>query len=179
MTVTVHHLENSRSQRILWLLEELQIPYEIKHYARDPKTMVAPKELKAVHPLGKSPVITDGNLTVAESGLIVDYLVDKYGKGKLAPARSSEAQRLRYEFWLHYAEGSLAPLLVFGLVMNHAGDAAPWDVIMSFPVEVIQVRGTDFPASKYPKMHAFVERVHARPAYQVALQKGGKYDILK
>ena len=108
--ITVHHLEDSRSQRVLWLLEELEIPYEIKHYKRDPKTMLAPAELRHVHPLGKSPVITDDKRTVAETGLIVDYLVDRHGNGRLAPPADSEA-RLNYEYWLHYAEGSAMPPL--------------------------------------------------------------------
>src|SRR5690349_21489659 len=109
--VTVHHLNNSRSQRVLWLLEELGVPYEIKRYQRDPKTMLAPSSLKKVHPLGKSPVITDGDLTIAESGAISEYLVERYGKGKLAPPASAPGHR-RYVYWMHYAEGSLMPLLV-------------------------------------------------------------------
>ena len=102
--ITVHHLNNSRSQRVLWLLEELGVPYEIKRYQRDAKTMLAPPELRQVHPLGKSPVVTDGGLTVAESGAIVDYLVDQYGAGRFKPAAGTP-QRLRYTYWLHYAEG--------------------------------------------------------------------------
>ena len=103
--ITVHHLNNSRSQRILWLLEELGLEYEIKRYQRNAQTMLAPPELRAVHPLGKSPVITDGDLTLAESGAIVEYLADRYGAGKLAPATSS-AERVRYLYWLHFAEGT-------------------------------------------------------------------------
>ena len=110
--ITVHHLNNSRSQRVLWLLEELELPYEITRYQRDPKTMLAPASLRAVHPLGKSPVITDGELTLAESGAIIDYLVDRYGAGRLAPQAGTPA-RLRYTYWLHYAEGSaMSPLLL-------------------------------------------------------------------
>lgn len=116
--ITVHHLENSRSQRILWLLEELQLPYEVKRYQRNSKTMLAPPELKAVHPLGKSPVITDGDVTVAESGLIIDYLIDHYGQGQLKPAADTP-ERLRYRYWLHYGEGSLMPLLVMKLIVSH------------------------------------------------------------
>lgn len=109
--ITVHHLEHSRSQRILWLLEELAIPYEIKFYKRNPQTLLAPPELKAVHPLGKSPVITDGTRVIAESAVIIDYLVNKYGNGKLKP--TSEDELLRYTYWLHYAEGSaMLPLLL-------------------------------------------------------------------
>jgi glutathione S-transferase len=110
--ITVHHLNNSRSQRILWLLEELGVPYEIKRYARDPNTLLAPPELRAIHPLGKSPVITDDGTTVAESGAIVEYLIERYAHGRLIPpARSPE--RLRYTYWLHFAEGSaMTPLLL-------------------------------------------------------------------
>jgi glutathione S-transferase len=110
--ITVHHLDHSRSHRIVWLLEELGLDYEIQRYQRDPKTMLAPAALRAVHPLGKSPVITDGDLTIAESGAIVDYLVERYGGGRLAPAAGTP-ERLRYTYWLHYAEGSaMSPLLL-------------------------------------------------------------------
>ena len=115
--ITVHHLENSRSQRVLWLLEELGLTYEVKRYARNPKTMLAPPELRAIHPLGKSPVITDGELTLAESGAILEYLVERYGAGRLAPA-SGTPQRLRYTYWLHYAEGSAMPPLLLKLVFT-------------------------------------------------------------
>ena len=115
--ITVHHLNNSRSQRILWLLEELGLEYQIKRYERDPKTMLAPPELRQVHPLGKSPVITDGTITVAESGAIVEYLVDKYGDGQLKPAAGTP-ERLRYTYWLHYAEGSLMPPLLLKLIFD-------------------------------------------------------------
>jgi glutathione S-transferase len=115
--ITVHHLENSRSQRILWLLEELGVPYEIKPYRRDPKTGLAPPELLEVHPLGKSPVITDGDLTIAESGAIIEYLVERYGNGALVPPRGSP-ERLRYTYWLHFAEGTAMPPLVMTLVFK-------------------------------------------------------------
>jgi glutathione S-transferase len=115
--IIVHHLNNSRSQRVLWLLEELNLEYEIKRYERDPKTMLAPASLREVHPLGKSPVITDGTLTLAESGAIIEYLVDHYGKGKLAPT-SDTAERLRYTYWLHYAEGSAMPPLLLDLIFS-------------------------------------------------------------
>lgn len=115
--ITVHHLENSRSQRILWLLEELGLEYEVKRYDRDPKTMLAPPSLKQVHPLGKSPVITDGEQTVAESGAIIEYLVEHHSDGRLAPEPGSEA-RLRYTYWLHYAEGSLMLWLLMHLVFD-------------------------------------------------------------
>src|SRR5947199_6805785 len=103
--LTLHHLNDSRSQRILWLLEELVTPYEIKHYARDATTRLAPPELKAVHPLGKSPVITDGDITIAESGAIIDYIIRKHGGGRLA-VNGEGAAAEKYREWLHYAEGS-------------------------------------------------------------------------
>ena len=117
LTITVHHLENSRSQRILWLLEELALPYEIKHYKRNPLTMLAPPELKAIHPLGKSPLITDGAKVVAESGFIMEYLVHK-------------AQKLKPQdnYWLHYAEGSLMPPLLLTLIFSEIEKKAPWPV---------------------------------------------------
>jgi glutathione S-transferase len=115
--LVVHHLDNSRSQRVLWLLEELGTPYEIVFYRRDPKTMLAPPALRAVHPLGKSPVVTDDDLTLVESGAIVEYLADRYGGGRLAPAVGTPA-RLRYARWLHYAEGSLMPPLLLKLVFH-------------------------------------------------------------
>jgi glutathione S-transferase len=115
--ITVHHLENSRSQRVLWLLEELALPYEVKRYARDPQTMLAPPELARVHPLGKSPVITDGDITVAESGAIVEYLLDAHGQGRLRPAPGTPEQR-RYTYWLHFAEGSAMPPLLMKLVFD-------------------------------------------------------------
>ena len=121
MTITVHHLNNSRSQRILWLLEELGLEYEVKRYERDRETMLAPASLREVHPLGKSPVITDGELTLAESGAIVEYLVESYGDGRLAPAPGTP-ERLRYNYWLHYAEGSAMPPLVMQLVFNQIGE---------------------------------------------------------
>ncbi|KAF1042275.1 MAG: Glutathione S-transferase GstB [Herbaspirillum frisingense] len=123
--ITVHHLNNSRSQRVLWLLEELGLEYEIKFYQRDPKTMLAPRELVAVHPLGKSPVITDGDLTVAESGAIVEYLLERYGADSgLLPAPGTP-QRLRYRYWLHYAEGSAMPLLLLQLIFSKLPKAVP------------------------------------------------------
>jgi glutathione S-transferase len=214
----VHHLNNSRSQRVLWLLEELALPYEIKRYQRDPKTMLAPPELRAVHPLGKSPVITDGDVVVAETGAIVEYLVEKAG-GQLRPAAGTP-ERLRWTYWLHYAEGSLmsplllklvfnvmparSPLLLRGVVRMIAGraqtdfvdpqlknhfnylenelgkfewfagkDFSAADVMMSFPLEAGSVRAGAF--NERPRLKAFVERIHARPAYRVALEKGGPY----
>jgi glutathione S-transferase len=115
--IVVHHLNNSRSQRVLWLLEELGVPYEIKRYQRDAKTMLAPPELKAVHPLGKSPVIQDGAVTLAESGAILEYLVERHGAGRFAPAAGT-AERLRYTYWMHFAEGSAMPPLLLKLVFD-------------------------------------------------------------
>jgi glutathione S-transferase len=126
--VVVHHLNNSRSQRVLWLLEELGVPYEVKRYERDGKTMLAPPELLAVHPLGKSPVIVDGDVTVAESGAIIEYLMAKYGDGRMVPTVGSP-QRLRYTYWLHYAEGSAMTPLLFKLVFDRiAKNPAPWPI---------------------------------------------------
>ena len=115
--IVVHHLNNSRSQRVLWLLEELGVPYEIKRYQRDAKTMLAPPELRAVHPLGKSPVIQDGAVTLAESGAILEYLVERHGAGRLAPAPGTP-ERLRYTYWMHFAEGSAMPPLLLKLVFD-------------------------------------------------------------
>lgn len=122
--IVVHHLENSRSQRVLWLLEELGADYEVRRYERDRKTMLAPPELKAVHPLGKSPVISDGDTVVAESGAITEYLVDRFDNGTLAPARD-HPDFLHYRHWLHYAEGSIMPLLVMRLIFGQLPKQAP------------------------------------------------------
>lgn len=203
--IVVHHLENSRSQRILWMLEELGMPYEIKRYERNKTTMLAPPELKRIHPLGKSPVIEDDGRVVAETGAIVEYLVDK-ADGRLgAPATRDGA--LRYRFWLHYAEGSLMPPLLVKLVLGRVpllGKPAqkrlqpmidvhldyvenelsqrPWfagdeitaaDVMMSFPLEAARSRG-GLDASR-PHTIAWLEKVHARPAYQAGLKAGGPY----
>lgn len=216
--IVVHHLNNSRSQRVLWLLEELGVPYEVKRYERDAKTMLAPPELLAVHPLGKSPVITDGDKTIAETGAIVEYLLDAYGQGRLVPPAGS-AERLRFTYWLHYAEGSAmtplllklvftalparAPGLLKGLVKTIAAKAqsgfvdpqirshvgyweteltkSEWfagadftaaDVVMSFPLEAAAARAG---AGSRPRIKAFLDRIHARPAYRAALERGGAY----
>src|SRR5271155_413635 len=132
--VVVHHLNNSRSQRVLWLLEELGVPYEIKRYERDASTMRAPPALEAIHPLGKSPVITDGNLTIAESGAIVEYVVEKYSAGRLIPPAGT-SERLRYVYWLHYAEGSAMPPLLLKLVFDRVASAP-----MAWPVSAIARR---------------------------------------
>lgn len=119
--ITVHHLNHSRSHRVLWLLEELELLYELKRYARDPKTMLAPAELKAVHPLGKSPVIADGDLTLAESAVILEYLLERYGNGRLMP-ESGTAEFRRFRYWMHYAEGSAMPPLLLKLVFDRVSD---------------------------------------------------------
>lgn len=120
--ITVHHLENSRSQRILWLLEELDVPYEVKRYERNPETSLAPDELTAIHPLGKSPIITDGDKVVAESGAIIEYLVGEYGDGRLVPADGTD-EKLAYTYFMHYAEGSFMPLMILSLIMARIEDA--------------------------------------------------------
>lgn len=221
--LTVHHLEHSRSQRILWLLEELGVTYEIRKYTRDPETSLAPRELEAVHPLGKSPVITDGELTIAESGAIIEYLVGTYGGGRLIPPADTAA-RLAYTYWLHYAEGTFAPLMLLSLVMSKIENAplpfflkpitrqivqkvrsgylgkttqrnlefmesslsqSTWfcgdeltaaDIQMSFAVEAAAIR-TNL-GEAYPNLAAFLERMHALPAYRVALERGGPYELM-
>ncbi|MGJ7528299.1 glutathione S-transferase [Variovorax sp. GB1P17] len=222
--LTVHHLNNSRSQRVLWLLEELELPYEIVHYQRDPQTMLAPASLRAVHPLGKSPVVTtDDGITLAESGAIVETLIERYGNGRLAPAAGTP-DAIRYRYWLHFAEGTAMSPLLLKLVFDRietskmpffakpvakaiaakaksafilpniashlnfmeaelgksewfAGDAFTGaDIQMSFPVEASQARGgLD---AKRPKLMAYLERIHARPAYKRALERGGPYGLL-
>ena len=122
--ITVHHLEHSRSQRVLWLLEELGVAYSVKRYARHPVTRLAPAELRAVHPLGKSPVIDDDGRVVAETGAIIEYLVERYGHGALLPPAGSD-EALRYRYWLHFAEGSAMPMLVMTLLFNRLSGAMP------------------------------------------------------
>ena len=221
--ITVHHLNDSRSQRILWLLEELGIPYEIRKYQRDPETMLAPPELLRIHPLGKSPVVTDGDLTLAESGAIIEYLVERYGNGRLIPPPDTP-ERLRYRYWLHFAEGSAMPPLLLKLVFDrvttapmpffakpvargiakkvrtlfvdpniarqldfmeselsrHTWFAGPeftaTDIQMSFPLEAAAQRA-GLNASR-PKLMAFLGRIHARPAYRKALERGGPYSFV-
>lgn len=232
--ITVHHLNNSRSQRVLWLLEELGLPYEIRKYERDAKTMLAPPALLEVHPLGKSPVITDtdidtdtptsgeGNLTVAETGAIIEYILERYGNGRLLPPAGTP-ERLRYRYWLHFAEGSaMSPLLLKLIFTRIPTQPMPFfvrpiargicdkvlatmvepnvkrqldfmeaelgnsewfagsefsaaDVQMSFPVEASAQR-TGLDASR-PKLMAFLKRIHARPAYRKALERGGPYSF--
>ena len=222
--ITVHHLNNSRSQRVLWMLEELALDYQIERYQRDAKTMLAPASLKAVHPLGKSPVLVDGKQTLAESGAILDYLAQRYGhEKKLVPEAGTPAY-LTYNYWMHYAEGSLMPPLLMSLVFSKVrsgpmpffvkpiaraiadkvmgsfvtpqinlhldfveselsqrawfagADFSAADVQMSFPLEAASARSN---FDKRPKLRAFVERIHARPAYQKALEKGGPYELMR
>lgn len=125
--ITVHHLENSRSHRVLWLLEEIGLPYEVKLYARDPRTMLAPPALRAVHPLGKSPVIVEGDVTLAELGAILEYLVERNPDAGLAP-KAGAAERARYLYWLHFAEGTAMPPLVMNLVLSRMVTAPPWPI---------------------------------------------------
>ncbi|MGK2926755.1 MAG: glutathione S-transferase family protein [Lysobacterales bacterium] len=221
--ITVHHLENSRSQRILWLLEELGVEYRIVRYQRDKSTGLAPPELVNVHPLGKAPVITDGDVTVAESGAIIEYLTGRYDDGRLRPAEGTP-ERLAYTYWLHYAEGTFMPLMILSLIMRRIAAApmpffvkpiarsivtkvrsgyldpnlernlafmesslavADWfcgermtaaDIQMSFAVEAAAVRANL--RDNCPRLADFLERIHARPAYRAALEKGGPYQLL-
>ena len=222
--IVVHHLNNSRSQRVLWLLEELGLDYEVRRYQRNAKTMLAPPELRAVHPLGKSPVIEDAGQVLAESGAIVEYLAERYGEGRLVPPAGTP-ERLRYRYWLHFAEGTAQPPLLLKLLFDRV-DKGPmpffvrpvaraiaqrakdtfiqpnidrnldfmerelakseWfagagfsaaDVQMSFPLEAAVVRGgLD---AKRPRLMGFLERIHARPAYRRAIDKGGEYALLR
>ena len=204
--ITVHHLNESRSQRILWLLEELGLPYEIKFYRRDAETNLAPPELEAVHPLGKSPVITEGGRTIAESGAIVDYVIRRHGNGRLAPDPASPDYD-RYQEWLHYAEGSaMLPLMlqlytlrlgeagaalqprISSEIENHLGyvercldgrdylmgEFTAADIQMSFVGEVGRVFGK---LADKPNLGAWIDRLHERPAYKRALERGGPYAI--
>lgn len=219
--IVVHHLNHSRSQRVLWLLEELGLPYRIEFYERNKKTLLAPPALKKVHPLGKSPVVVDGDLVLAESGNIMETLVERHGEGRLAPAPGTP-ERQRWRYWLHYAEGSLMPPLLMKLVFDQVEKAplivrpiakaisakvnaafirpnlkthldfleaelakSPWfagdafsaaDIQMSFPLEAAAARaGLDH---RRPRLMDWLERIHARPAYKAALEKGGPFEIL-
>jgi glutathione S-transferase len=218
--LTVHHLNNSRSQRVLWLLEELGVPYEVVRYQRQ-ANMLAPRELSVIHPLGKSPVITDGGNTIAESGAIIEYIVGNYGEGRLIPPPNTP-ERLRYTYWLHYAEGSAMPPLLMKLLFTMIPRRSPmllrplvgkiaketlttlvnpqlkqhmafwetqlnkseWfasneftaaDIQMSFPLEAASARAGL--SDHHPKAMEFLKRIHARPAYQRALEKGGPYTV--
>jgi glutathione S-transferase len=223
IVIVVHHLNNSRSQRILWLLEELGLEYEVKRYERDRRTMLAPESLRAVHPLGKSPVVTEGGETIAESGAIIEWVLERHGNGRLIPPPGTP-ERLRYTYWLHYAEGSAMPPLLLKLIFDRVetspmpffikpvargisarvkgafltqqlkthldfmeaelgksqwfagGELTGADIQMSFPLETAKSRG-GLDASR-PKLMDFVDRIHARPAYRRALERGGTYDFL-
>ena len=222
--ITLHHLNNSRSQRVLWLLEELGLPYEVKRYQRDATTMLAPPELRAVHPLGKSPVITEDGVTVAESGAIIEFLLERHGNGRLIPPAGSE-ERHRFTYWLHYAEGSAMPPLLLALIfmrlpknpmpffirpivrglsekvlttfvepqlkthfdyMESELAKSAWfagreftaaDIQMSFVIEAGEARGALGAAR--PKLQDWLNRIHARPAYQRALEIGGPYELMR
>ena len=222
--IVVHHLNNSRSQRVLWLLEELGVPYEVRRYQRNAKTMLAPPELRAVHPLGKSPVIEDDGQVLAESGAIVEYLAERYAEGRLMPPAGTP-ERMRYRYWMHFAEGTAQPPLLLKLLFDRldkgpmpffarpvaraiaqrvkdtyiqpniernldfmeaelgrqawfagAGFSAA-DVQMSFPLEAAAMRG-GLDATR-PRLMDFLERIHARPAYRRAIEKGGEYALLR
>jgi glutathione S-transferase len=203
--ITVHHLNNSRSQRILWLLEELGLPYEIKRYQRDPKTSLAPPELKAINPLGKSPVIEDGDLVLNESGAIVDYLIRRHGKGRLQPDPASPAYD-EYVKWLHFAEGSAMLPFMLHLYVGRLGEAgAPLqpriqselanflgyiDAALGRTPYLMgeELSGADIQlsfigelakvqgmAAPYPHLLAWMDRLQARPAYRQAIERGGEY----
>lgn len=203
--IIVHHLNESRSQRILWLLEELELPYEIRYYARDAVTRLAPPELAGVHPLGKSPVVEADGHTLIESGAIVDYLIRRHGNGRLQPADDSHDQVL-YQQWLHYAEGSAMLPLLLKLYVSRLGDAgaplAPridgelanhlsfvdralagrdWlvgDVLTGADVQMSFVgEAARGLRARYPNMDTWVRRFQARPAYRRALERGGPYSM--
>ena len=207
--LTLHHLNDSRSQRILWLLEELGTPYEMKRYQRNATRRLAPPELEAVHPLGKSPVIIDGDVKIAESGAIVDYLIRRYGNGKLMPAPGS-ADYESYNEWLHYSEGSAMLPLMLNLYVGRLKEAAAplqpridsetanhlgyvdgalrgreffvgqsfsgADIQMSFVGETAKAFDKLGP---YPDLSAWLTRMHARPAFQRSIEKGGAYRFAK
>lgn len=211
--LTLHHLNDSRSQRILWLLEELGAPYQMQRYQRDAKTRLAPPELEAVHPLGKSPVIVDGDVKIAESGAVVDYIIRRYGqesgKPAMMPAPGSPDFEA-YNEWLHYSEGSAMLPLMLHLYVSRLGDAGKplhpridsemarhlgytdralegreffvgntlsgADIQMSFVGDMAKVFDRLQP---YPNLSAWVARMHARPAFQRSIEKGGKYRFAK
>jgi glutathione S-transferase len=204
--LTVHHLNNSRSQRILWLLEELGTPYEIVKYQRMSPMPLAPPELKEVHPLGKSPVITDGDRTIAESGAIVEYVIDRYGNGRLRPKQGTD-DYWKYVEWMHYAEGSAMLPLLMALYAGLLGDGAAMlrpridgeiannlsymeaglddrdffvgsdltgaDIQLLFVLEAAGSR-----LEPYPALVGYRDRMHARPAYQRGIEKGGPYQLM-
>jgi glutathione S-transferase len=207
--LTVHHLNDSRSQRILWLLEELGTPYEMKHYQRNATTRLAPPELTGIHPLGKSPVITDGDIKIAESGAIVDYIIRRYGKGAMMPAPDSAAYEA-YNEWLHYSEGSAMLPLMLNLYVSRLKEAgAPLHPRIDSEIAnhlgyvdgALKGReffigpsltGADIQMSfvgdmakvfeklgPYPNLAAWLSRMHARPAFRRSIEKGGAYRFAK
>lgn len=205
--ITVHHLNDSRSQRILWLLEELGVAYEIKKYERDAQTRLAPPELEKIHPLGKSPVITDNGRAIIESGAIVDYIIRHYGAGRLQPAANTPAYD-EYQQWLHYSEGSAMLPLMLNLYVSRLGEAgAPLrpridselanhlgyvdkalagrqflvgDNLTGADIQmsfVAEVAGAFGMRPTYPNFDAWIKRLHERPAYKKALARGGAYSF--
>jgi len=202
----VHHLNNSRSQRIVWLMEELGVDYEIVPYQRDATTNLAPPELKAVHPLGKSPVITDGPITIAESGAIVEYVVAQYGAGQLRPDPASDAH-VAYIEWLHYSEGSAMLPLMMNLYVMRLGEAgAPLHPRIASEIDnnlayiagalgdqdyllgdftgadlqmsfVMEVARAFGKLAAYPTLAAYIARLQARPAFKRSIEKGGAYNL--
>ena len=220
--ITVHHLNNSRSQRILWLLEELGLDYDVVKHSRDPLTSLAPPNVIPIHPLGRLPIIVDGDLTLAESGAIIDYLLERYGAGRLLPPAGS-ADWIQYRYWMHYAEGSAMPLLLLRVVFDQiecakvpffvrpittrlaagvkrtlvapqqerhldfleaslngrdwfaGGGMTAADIQMSFPLEGAAARaGLD---RRWPNLMRWLDRIHARPAYARAVERGGPYAL--
>ncbi len=222
--ITVHHLDNSRSQRVLWLLEELGVDYQIKLYERDPKTMLAPASLRDVHPLGKSPVLVDDAGSVAESGAIIEYVLQRYDKADLLAPPMGTPERRQFTYWLHYAEGSAMPPLLMSLVFSRLRQAPmpffarpiaraiadkamanfigpqlkthfdfieselekqPWfagdqfsaaDIQMSFPIEAAAARGV---LGLRPRSIAWLEIIRQRPAYLRAVERGGRFELLR
>ena len=207
--LTLHHLNDSRSQRILWLLEELAVPYEMKRYQRDAQTRLAPPELKAVHPLGKSPIITDGEIRIAESGAIVDYVIRRYGKGAMMPPIASTEYEA-YSEWLHYSEGSAMLPLMLNLYVGRLKEAGS-PLYPRIDSEIANhlgyidgalqgreffvgnaLTGADIQMSfvgdmakvfdklgPYPNLSAWLSRMHTRPAFQRSIEHGGAYRFAK
>ena len=205
--IVVHHLNNSRSQRILWLMEELGLPYDITFYQRDAVTRLAPDSLKAIHPLGKSPVITDNGRTVSESGAIIDYVLDTYGQGRLRPKAGTD-DYISYQEWLHFAEGSaMLPLLlamyvsrlgeaaaplaprISGEIANHLGymdghlagrTALVGDGLTGADINnvfVLEAAASAGRLKDYPNLSTYLASMQARPAYKRALERGGVYAL--
>ena len=206
--LTLHHLNNSRSQRILWLLEELGLPYDLAKYQRGTPVPLAPPELKAVHPLGKSPVITDAGHRIAESGAIIEYIIDTYGDGRLKP-KAGSPEYWQYLEWIHYAEGSAMLPLMLSLYAGMLGEAAAplrpridsetannfaymdkalektgffvGDDLTGADIQllfVLEAASGGGAIKAYPHLVRFVESMHARPAYIRAIEKGGPYQLL-